>query len=64
VTNEKALLDRAGLRGVDRILASLTPDAGRLTQAADDAQALLQAAVMQAAKRGSPAAGENHAGAR
>jgi predicted nucleotidyltransferase len=64
VTNEKELLDRAGLRGVDRILASLAPDAGRLAQAADDAQALLQTAVMQAASRGSPAAGENHAGAR
>jgi predicted nucleotidyltransferase len=64
VTNEKALLDRAGLRGVDGILASLAPDAGRLTQAAADAQALLQTAVTHAANRGSPAAGENHAGAR
>jgi predicted nucleotidyltransferase len=64
VTNEKALLDQAGLRGMDRILAGLAPDAGRLTQAADDAQALLQTAVMQAANRGSPAAGENQAGAR
>ena len=64
VTNEKALLDRAGLRGVDRILAGLAPDPGRLTQAADDAQALLQTAITQAANRGSPAAGQNHAGAR
>jgi predicted nucleotidyltransferase len=64
VTNEKALLDRAGLRGVDRILAGLAPDAGRLTQAADDAQALLQTAVRQAANRGSPPAGQNQVGAR
>jgi predicted nucleotidyltransferase len=56
VTNEKALLDRAGLRGVDRILASLGPDAGRLTQAADDAQALLQAAVVRAGNRDGPGA--------
>jgi predicted nucleotidyltransferase len=64
VTNEKALLDRAGLRGVDRVLAGLAPDAGRLTQAAGDAHALLHTAVGQAANRGSPAAGENQAGAR
>jgi hypothetical protein len=44
LTNEKALLDRAGVRGVDEILAGLTPDAGRLTQAVDRAEALLQAA--------------------
>lgn len=41
VTNEKTLLDRAGLRGVDEILAGLTPDPGRLGQAYDDAEALL-----------------------
>jgi predicted nucleotidyltransferase len=64
VTNEKALLDRAGLRGVDRILAGLAPDPGRLTQAADGAQALLQTAVMRAANGGGPPAGENHPGAR
>jgi predicted nucleotidyltransferase len=64
VTNEKVLLDRAGLRGVDRLLAGLAPDAGRLTQAADHAQALLQTAVGQAANRGSPPAGQNQVGAR
>jgi predicted nucleotidyltransferase len=64
VTNEKALLDRAGLRGVDQILAGLTPDAARLTQAADDAQALLQTAVMRAENRGGPGTSENPAGAR
>jgi Nucleotidyltransferase domain len=45
VTNEKTLLDRAGLRGVDAILAGLTPDPGRLTRAVDDAEALLGTAV-------------------
>jgi predicted nucleotidyltransferase len=64
VTNEKALLDRAGLRGVDRILAGLAPDAGRLTEAADDARALLQTAVRQAGNRGGPGASENPVGAR
>jgi len=48
VTNEKALLDRAGLRDVDQVLAALTPDSGRLTQAIDDAEALLQTAVAHA----------------
>jgi Nucleotidyltransferase domain len=58
VTNEKALLDRAGLRGVDDILAGLTPDADRLTQAVDGAEALLQAAITRSA------GGRYHAGAR
>jgi hypothetical protein len=48
VTNEKTLLERAGLRGVDGILAGLDPDAGRLARAVDDAEALLQAAVTRA----------------
>jgi hypothetical protein len=48
VTNEKALLDRAGLRGVDDTLSGLTPGPDRLTQAIDDAEALLQAAVATA----------------
>jgi len=48
VTNEKALLDRAGLRGVDDALSGLTPGPDRLTQAIDDAEALLQAAVATA----------------
>jgi len=60
VTNEKTLLDRAGLRGVDGILAGLTPDAGRLAEAVDDAEALLRAtAVAQGL-----ADGWNQAGAR
>jgi hypothetical protein len=50
VTNEKALLDRAGLRDVDEVLAGLAPDARRLTQTIDDAEALLQTAVARAIK--------------
>jgi len=55
VTNEKALLDRAGLRGMDEILAGLTPDAGRLARAFDDAEALLQAVITGAGVREAPA---------
>jgi hypothetical protein len=46
VTNEKRLLDRAGLRAVDAVLADLNP--GNLTRAVDDAEALLRAAVTRA----------------
>jgi hypothetical protein len=45
VTNEKTLLDRAGLRGVDEILAGLTPEAGTLSRAVDRALELLEVAV-------------------
>jgi hypothetical protein len=45
VTNEKLLLDRAGLRGVDRILGGLTPDPAALTAAIDRTTALLETAV-------------------
>jgi hypothetical protein len=45
VTNEKTLLDRAGLRRVDEILAGLTPDPGTLTRAVDRALELLEVAV-------------------
>jgi hypothetical protein len=48
VTNEKALLDRAGLRSVDDALSGLTCDADRLTQAVDRAGALLEAAITRA----------------
>jgi Nucleotidyltransferase domain len=41
VTNEKTLVDRAGLRGVDPILASLSPAPGQLVAAVDAAAALL-----------------------
>jgi hypothetical protein len=43
ITNEKTLLDRAGLRPIDTILATLTPDA--LPQAVDAAEATLQARI-------------------
>ncbi|MGK4578826.1 nucleotidyltransferase family protein [Kitasatospora sp. HPMI-4] len=41
VTNEKTLLDRAGLRGIDRILSALSPDPQALTAAIDAAAELL-----------------------
>jgi hypothetical protein len=47
VTNEKTLLDLAGLRSVDAIVAGLTPDPARLTAAVDATGALLEAAVPQ-----------------
>ena len=45
VTNEKALLDSADLRGVDELLAGLNPGADQLTHAVDRAEALLRAAI-------------------
>jgi hypothetical protein len=41
ITNEKTLLDRAGLRGVDAILAGLTAEPAALRSAVDQAEALL-----------------------
>jgi predicted nucleotidyltransferase len=41
VTNEKRLLDRAGLRSVDAVLSGLAADPGPLTRAVDAAQELL-----------------------
>lgn len=41
VTNEKTLLDRAGLRPVDAILEGLTADPDQLTRAVDAAERLL-----------------------
>jgi hypothetical protein len=49
VTNEKTLLDRAGLRDADALLADLAPDPGRLTRAVDDARALFAGAIASAA---------------
>jgi predicted nucleotidyltransferase len=49
VINEKTLLDRAGLRAVDRVAASLAPPASRLLDAVDEAAGLLRATVAQAA---------------
>jgi hypothetical protein len=45
VSNEKRLLDRAGLRELDGIVAGLTAAPGRLRDAVDAAAALLTAAV-------------------
>jgi len=44
-TNEKTLLDRAGLRDVDGIVAGLRPDPRVLVEAVDAARALLEARV-------------------
>jgi hypothetical protein len=41
ITNEKTLLDRAGLRGVDTILAGLTAEPAALRGAVEQAEALL-----------------------
>jgi hypothetical protein len=41
VTNEKTLLDRAGLRSVDAVLSGLAADAKQLTSAVDAAERLL-----------------------
>jgi hypothetical protein len=46
VTNEKTLLERAGLQDIDRILTGLTPRA--LTAAIDEAAASLERAVEEA----------------
>ena len=41
VTNEKTLVNRAGLRGVDAVLAGLTAEPHALRSAVDQAEALL-----------------------
>ncbi|CAM4262160.1 nucleotidyltransferase domain-containing protein [Nocardia ninae] len=41
VTNEKRLLQRAGLRGIDAIVAGLEPEPKSLTRAISEAEALL-----------------------
>jgi hypothetical protein len=45
ITNEKQLLDKAGLRRIDDIVAQLDTEADSLSQAVDDARALLLGAV-------------------
>ncbi|WP_431776400.1 nucleotidyltransferase domain-containing protein [Streptomyces cucumeris] len=44
ITNEKQLLMRAGLRGIDTILSGLRPEPGALTQAVDAAEELFTTA--------------------
>jgi hypothetical protein len=41
ITNEKTLLDRAGLRSADTVVSGLTADPERLTRAVDAAQRVL-----------------------
>ena len=45
ITNEKALIGKAGLREVDAILTGLTAEPGRLLASIDAAAALVQAAL-------------------
>ena len=48
MTNEKRLLAAAGLNEIDRIVASMTPDATVLVAAVDDARAALTRAMRSA----------------
>lgn len=48
VTNEKTLLERAGLRCVDDIIGGLTPHPGVLTAAIDETAATLERAMREA----------------
>ncbi|MCQ4042586.1 nucleotidyltransferase domain-containing protein [Streptantibioticus rubrisoli] len=48
VTNEKTLLDRAGIRDIDGLLSGLAPRPEALTAAIDEATALLESAVSTA----------------
>ena len=48
ITNEKRLLDRAGLREIDRVLSNLTPDPDQLAAAVDETVDLLEAALRTA----------------
>jgi predicted nucleotidyltransferase len=57
VTNEKALIDRAGLRGVDDVVAGLAPDPGRLLAAVAAAGDLLRAPAAPPGTAGSPGPG-------
>jgi hypothetical protein len=43
ITNEKTLIDRAGLRSIDQILAGLSAEPGELLSAIDRAAAVLRA---------------------
>ncbi len=47
VTNEKRLLEQAGLRAVDGLLAALDADPGILTRVISDAEELLRTAVQE-----------------
>ncbi len=45
VTNEKGLVERAGLREADELVRTLTADPGTLARTITDAEALLARAV-------------------
>ncbi|MFF8863638.1 nucleotidyltransferase domain-containing protein [Streptomyces sp. NPDC015139] len=45
VTNEKRLLERAGLRAVDAVLGALRPDPGTLVPAVTEAEAIIAGAL-------------------
>ncbi|WP_150308512.1 nucleotidyltransferase domain-containing protein [Planctomonas psychrotolerans] len=62
VTNEKTLLERAGLRGVDRAIASVTPDTASLRAVVAQVRSLCAAAV-DGAVGGEPGNGEADAAA-
>ncbi|MGI5217746.1 nucleotidyltransferase domain-containing protein [Nocardia sp. CA-290969] len=55
VTNEKRLLERAGLRDIDTLLAGMSPDPGMLADRIDSARELFEAAC--AREIGAPARG-------
>jgi predicted nucleotidyltransferase len=52
VTNEKNLLERAGLRAADRVIAAAKPDPASLRNAVDELRAACQAAVDSAIEHG------------
>jgi len=54
VTNEKNPLERAGLRGIDGVLAGLTAEPGRMLAAVAAAGTLLRAAVQEPGSPGPP----------
>ena len=51
ITNEKTLLERAGLRGTDTILTGLTPGPGHLARVIDAADAMLRGALSHVVAR-------------
>jgi hypothetical protein len=55
ITNEKQLLTRAGLRGIDDIVAGMSPDPVILTGAADRARGLIDSTLGRARRTPPPA---------
>ena len=50
-TNEKTLLDRAGLRGIDRVVTAVNADLAGLEAACDTVEALCTDAMVAATAR-------------